>query len=47
MLAALPFRAEAVILDAECRLHTTPGTRDRLSLRVELEDGNRVPGCED
>lgn len=45
MLADLPFRAEAVVLDAECRLHTTPGTRERLILRVELEEGDRIPGC--
>ncbi|MCB9600784.1 MAG: FAD:protein FMN transferase [Sandaracinus sp.] len=45
MLASLPFRAEAVILDSECRLFTTPGTRERLAMRVELEDGNRIPGC--
>lgn len=45
MLASLPFRAEAVILDDECRLFTTPGTRERLAIRVELEDGNRIPGC--
>lgn len=45
MLAQLPFRAEAIVLDDACRLHTTPGTRERLILRVELEDGDRVPGC--
>lgn len=45
MLAQLPFQAEAIVLDDECRLHTTPGTRERLILRVELEDGDRVPGC--
>lgn len=45
MLAELPFRAEAIVLDDACRLHTTPGTRERLILRVELEDGDRVPGC--
>ncbi|MCU0677856.1 MAG: FAD:protein FMN transferase [Myxococcota bacterium] len=45
MLAQLPFRAEAIVLDDACRLHTTPGTRERLILRVELEEGDRVPGC--
>lgn len=45
MLAELPFRAEAVVLDSECRMHTTPGTRERLILRVELEEGDRIPGC--
>lgn len=35
---------EAVILDEEMRLSTTPGTRDRLTLRMELtEDGRILP----
>ena len=44
MLGEIPIRAEAIILDEDCRLHTTPGTFERLQLRVELEDGI-VPGC--
>jgi thiamine biosynthesis lipoprotein len=45
MLARLPDagRVEAVIIDADYRLWTTPGTRDRLVLRVELDAENRIP----
>ncbi|MEM9067457.1 MAG: FAD:protein FMN transferase [Myxococcota bacterium] len=45
MLAALPFRAEAIMLDSDCRVHSTPGTFERLQLRVTLEEGGVVPGC--
>lgn len=45
MLAALPFRAEAVIVGADCKLYTTPGTAERLVMRTELADG-ALPGCE-
>jgi thiamine biosynthesis lipoprotein len=44
MLAALPFTAEAVILDSECRLHATPGTLDHLVFRIAPVDG-MLPGC--
>ncbi len=44
MLAQIPIHAEAIILDEDCRLHTTPGTFERLQLRVDLQDGV-VPGC--
>lgn len=43
MLARLPGHPEAVILDRDLKLWTTPGTRERLNLRVELE-GDRLPG---
>ena len=44
MLSALPFRAEAVIVDRECRVHMTPGTETRLRLNVELQN-QLLPEC--
>jgi thiamine biosynthesis lipoprotein len=47
MLGSLPFRAEAIVVDASCRVHTTPGTRQKLIPLIPLEDnGTRLPGCE-
>ncbi|HJL05193.1 MAG TPA: FAD:protein FMN transferase [Polyangiaceae bacterium LLY-WYZ-15_(1-7)] len=46
MLARIPYRAEAVVLGADCRLRTTPGTREKLILRVELGEDDLVPGCD-
>ena len=43
MLADVPGHPEAVIIDPELRIHTTPGTRDRLIMRVPLQD-DRIPG---
>jgi thiamine biosynthesis lipoprotein len=43
MLAEVPGGPEAVIIDSELRIHTTPGTRERLIMRVPIEDG-RIPG---
>jgi thiamine biosynthesis lipoprotein len=45
MLERLPDaeRVEAVIVDADYRLWTTPGIRDRLVMRVELDAENRIP----
>ena len=43
MLARVPGHPEAVIIGPDLRLHTTPGTRDRLVMRVAL-DGDRIPG---
>jgi thiamine biosynthesis lipoprotein len=43
MLAEVPGHPEAVIIDANLRMWTTPGTRQRLVMRVEL-DGDRLPG---
>jgi FAD:protein FMN transferase len=39
---------EAVILGADMRLHTTPGTRDHLTLRMPITDDGRIlpPGGE-
>src|SRR5690606_25397149 len=36
MLGSLPFRAEAIIVDAQCRVHTTPGTRQKLIPLIPL-----------
>lgn len=44
MLRSLPFRAEAVIVDRECRVHMTPGTEARLRLNVELAN-QILPEC--
>lgn len=46
MLARLPFRAEAVVVGADCRVHTTPGTAERLHYRMELDEDGRLPACE-
>ncbi len=43
MLARIPGHPEAVIIDPDLRIWTTPGTRDRLVWRTALEDG-RLPG---
>ncbi|MGF1468830.1 MAG: FAD:protein FMN transferase [Sandaracinaceae bacterium] len=43
MLAELPGPPEAVIIDPELRVWTTPGTDERVVWRVEREDG-RLPG---
>jgi len=37
---------EAVILDGDLRLFTTPGTRDRLTLRMPITDDGRIPAEE-
>lgn len=47
MLRNAPVRAEAIVVDAECRIHTTPGTRAKLIPLVALEEnGQRLPGCQ-
>ena len=43
MLARVPGHPEAVIIDRDLRIWTTPGTQDRLVMRATLEDG-RLPG---
>lgn len=43
MLERIPERVEAVIIDSDLKLWTTPGTRERLHLRVELDDQGRIP----
>ncbi len=43
MLAEVPGHPEAVIIDSNLRLWTTPGTRERMVMRVQLE-GDRLPG---
>ena len=43
LLAEVPGHPEAVIIGPDLRLHATPGTRDRLVMRVPIEDG-RIPG---
>lgn len=44
MLERIEMDAEVIMLDDECRLFATPGTMDKLILRVELMQG-KVPGC--
>ncbi|MCA9606043.1 MAG: FAD:protein FMN transferase, partial [Myxococcales bacterium] len=44
MIANAPVHMEAVIIDRDLRLWTTPGTRDRLVMRVELDEGDHIPG---
>ncbi|MBK6578072.1 MAG: FAD:protein FMN transferase [Sandaracinaceae bacterium] len=44
MLRTIDYRAEAVIVDHECRVHTTPGTDARLRMNVELAAG-LLPEC--
>ena len=44
MLQRIEMHAEVIMLDQTCRLFATPGTMDKLILRVELSDG-KVPGC--
>ncbi len=43
MLGRVPGHPEAVIIDPDLRVWTTPGTREHLHLRVQLQDG-RLPG---
>lgn len=42
VLPRLPGSPEAVIVDAEMRVHMTPGARERVTFRVPLEDGRIV-----
>lgn len=44
LLESAPFQAEAVIVDADLRLHMSPGMRDKLVMRTELQDGKLPPG---
>ncbi|MBC7171383.1 MAG: FAD:protein FMN transferase, partial [Polyangiaceae bacterium] len=44
MLASLPFRAEAVIVDPMCNVSATPGTLERLELLMPLH-GTRLSSC--
>ncbi len=44
MLADAPGHPEAVIIDSEMRVHMTPGTRERLIMRVELGEDGQLPG---
>lgn len=45
MFERIPYRAELVMVDAACRVVTTPGARDRLHLKVRLGPERRLPGC--
>lgn len=42
VLPTFPGRPEAVIIDADMRVHMTPGARERVTFRVPLDDG-RIP----
>ena len=39
-----PFKADAVIVDSELRLHMNPGMQKRIVMRAELQDGKLPPG---
>ncbi|MCA9603073.1 MAG: FAD:protein FMN transferase, partial [Myxococcales bacterium] len=39
MLAKVPGRPEAVIVDTNFQIHTTPGTEKRLTFTMSIEDG--------
>ena len=41
-LPTLPGHPEAIILDADMRVHMTPGARERVTFRVPLDEG-RIP----
>lgn len=43
MLARIPERVEAVIIDPDFRVWTTPGTSERLHMRVPLDAEGRIP----
>ncbi|WP_236604214.1 FAD:protein FMN transferase [Sandaracinus amylolyticus] len=43
MLERLPERVDAVIIDADLKVWTTPGLRERLTMRVELDAEGRLP----
>lgn len=44
MLDEIPGHHEAIIIGPDLTLHTTPGTRERMVMRVTLESGDRLPG---
>jgi thiamine biosynthesis lipoprotein len=44
MLGRVPGEPQAVIVDPELRMHFTPGTRERVVWRVELDEDDRLPG---
>ena len=44
ILDKAPFRADAVIVDKDLRLHSNEGMRKRLVMRAELADGKLPPG---
>jgi hypothetical protein len=41
-LPTLPGHPEAIIIDADMRVHMTPGARERVTFRVPLDEG-RIP----
>jgi len=43
MLAAYPEPVEAVIIDAHLKMFTTPGTREKLVMRMPLDAEGRIP----
>jgi thiamine biosynthesis lipoprotein len=44
ILDKAPFRSDVVIVDKDLRLHSNAGMRERLVMRVELQDGKIPPG---
>ena len=39
LLPKAPFKADAVIVDKDLRLHVSPGMKDRLGMRAQIVDG--------
>lgn len=46
MFERIDYRAEAVMVDDQCRMHATPGTDERLQMRVELDRRSTLPECD-
>jgi thiamine biosynthesis lipoprotein len=44
ILDKAPFRADALIVDEDLRLHVSPGMVKRLMMRAQLQDGKLPPG---
>jgi len=43
LMASAPFKAEAIVVDADMRIHMTPGMQERIVMRTELVDGRLPP----
>lgn len=39
MMASAPFKADAIIVDSDMRIHMTPGMQERIVMRTDLLDG--------
>ncbi len=45
MFETMPYEAEFVMVDADCRIVATPGGRRQLKLRPGAVEGDRLLGC--